>query len=315
LTTSAHTNRRHLPLAPQGRLDYSRTSQKDVLFFPLHCERNAPFAAHQIQGGHWKIQQTCCDSWNCERCGLIRARHEYGRIVEGCRALAVEHDLYFLTITCKGRHLSLRDAMKGYLAWTNVLFSALRADAKKRGILWSYVQVTEQQGRGHPHSHVITTYAPDDLTHGTRWSWSTDTAGNRTRIYKDCWRSEYLQTRVKSSGLGEQYDLSPIRTVEGASRYAAKYLFDKSMFTQVYPKSWKRVRYGQSFPKAPIFESNALPLITRNDWIALAKVASRVDCAGEGAFYDAQHFLRGSDTFVTICDDLPQTGEPTMSVE
>ena len=206
-------------------LDLFSISQKNALslktyaenFFDLRCVNRAPFFAYQTTEKSYGMAQGNCHSWSCPRCGIGRAKQEYGRIVEGCRTLATDHKLYFLTLTCRGKNLSWEQAEAGYLLWTNRLLSTLRANAKKRGVFWSYFQVTERQGRKHPHSHLITTYHPDDLKPGKKITWKT-IAGKLTAIELECLRSDYLGKKCVSAGLGEQYDISEVKTIEGASR-------------------------------------------------------------------------------------------------
>lgn len=285
-----------LYLAPEARLDLFSTSQKDVLF----CAYSAPYFAYKIEGKTWGITQGNCHHWDCPKCGEGRAKHEYGRIVEGCRTLESDNNLYFITLTCKGKHLKLADAMKGYLEWTNRLFSALRADAKKRNLLWSYVQVTEQQGRGHPHSHILTTYVPADLTNGYKRSYHRDENGLRSFVQKSVLRSEYLSKRVISAGLGEQYDISRVDKVEGASRYVAKYLFHPDMFKAKYPKGWKRVRYSQSFPDLSATKHDCICLLSRENWALLSREAVVVRCSDERCRQETIYQLKGSDCIITV---------------
>jgi hypothetical protein len=69
--------------------------------------------------------------------------------------------------------------------------------------------------------------------------------------------------------LGVQTALSQIDTVEGASRYVAKYLF-KSLTAQKFPAKWRRVRYSQSFPKLPeAHDDRKFPIVRSDDWIRL----------------------------------------------
>jgi len=110
-----------------------------------------------------------------------------------------------------------------------------------------------------------------------------------------CLRSAYLSRRVVSAGLGEQYDISEVREIEGAARYVAKYLFHPDMFKAKYPPGWKRIRYSQSFPNLPEMETDAFPLLARDDWALLAQKAVMLDCVGDVAYSEAQYHLRGSD--------------------
>jgi len=196
--------------------------------------------------------------------------------------------LYFITLTCRGREMSWEQAEAGYLLWTNRLLSTLRANAKKRDLKWSYFQVTERQGRKHPHSHLITTYSPEDLKDGTKTTWK-HIAGKLTAIEVDCLRSDYLGKKCVSAGLGEQYDISKVRTIEGASRYVAKYMFKDSMFLTDWPKKWRRVRYSHSFPKLEQEKGDAFVIITADDWRDLAQKAVVIR-AQDVAAYEAAYF-------------------------
>lgn len=126
------------------------------------CIYNAPFFAYQTEQKTWHITQGNCHHWDCPRCGLGRAKQEYGRMVNGCRTLAEAHDLYFITITCRGKEITHEYAEQNYGKWTNTLLDACRVQAKRKKHPWYYVQVTERQRRLHPHSHFITTYCPTD---------------------------------------------------------------------------------------------------------------------------------------------------------
>lgn len=238
----------------------------------LRCVNNAPFFAYKTSNKGYDIVQGNCNSWTCPRCGNLRARKEYGRILEGCRTLAKDWKLYFITLTCRGKGTSWEQAEAGYLLWTNRLLTTLRKSSKKHDVHWAYCQVTERQSRGHPHSHLLTTYYPHDLREGTKTTWK-HVAGKLTAIELECLRSDYLEQRCISAGLGEQYDISEVRTVEAASRYVAKYMFKDTMFSTDWPKKWRRVRYSRSFPKLPEQKSDAFVLLKNSDWRDLARKA------------------------------------------
>lgn len=233
------------------------------------CKYGAPFFAFGAAGKSVHIAQGCCNHWDCPRCGEQRAKMEYGRIVNGITEISAQDALYFITLTCRGRDMPREEALANYGTWTNTVLTALRKDAKKRGLTWHYVQVTELQRRGHPHSHILTTYYPDDLVLGTVDKWNA-----KTKQYEpvEALRSKYLQARVKSSGLGEQYDISEVRTAAAAARYVAKYMF-KGLDVEL-PRKWKRVRYSQGFPKLPEHQDKtAWVLITQEDWDLLSGFA------------------------------------------
>lgn len=290
-----------LPLIPHeqtvsgAHLDLFSISQT----VPLKCKNNAPRIAFPIAGRTWGISQGCCNDWTCPVCGQERARQEYGRIVEGCRQIETKHELYFITLTCRGREMSISEALENYLKWTNRVLTTWRKDAKKRGVPWQYVQVTEWQKRGHPHSHLLTTYHPEDLTDGYKVTTLQLKDGGTVTGCEDALRSEYMFTTISSAGLGKEYDVSQVFTVEGASRYVAKYLFKSSMFEAEYPKHWRRVRYSQSFPVLPA-KSNpeAFPLLSFASWRLLAQKAVVVRTYSQAVTEDAQYYLRGSDVLL-----------------
>jgi len=263
------------------------------------CLNNAPYFAYQIEGKKYGVVQGCCNDWNCPRCGQQRAREEYGRIVAGARELGKTNKLYMMTITCLGKELGLEDAERDYLKWTNKVLSRLRADCKRLGILWAYASVTERQDRGHPHSHYLTTYCPDDTTPIKKGEGKTYvTSGEVFPAKHDCLQTFYLEQSCVDAGLGRQYDLSELESVEGASRYVAKYLFKETVFSTKWPKGWKRVRYSQSWPKLPEIKGEAFILLTNFDWYKLGRLAVRIVTKDEGAKQFVGSKLFHSDVIV-----------------
>ena len=269
-------------------------------FSSQKCSYNAPYFAYETQGKAWIVVQGNCHHWDCPKCGLGRAKQEYGRIVEGCRSLAKDRPIFFLTITCAGRHLGINEAEKRYLEWTNRFLDACRARCKRSGGKWYYVQVTERQKRKHPHSHILTTFDVGDLYSGHVEKWITSKEGKRKSEEVSALRSEWLAKAVIRAGLGEQYDISRVETVEGASRYVAKYLFKPTIFTTDWPPRWKRVRYSQSFPKLAERETNAFVLLEHADWYKLASKALVVQAVGFDAFVEAKSQLHFHDTIVRL---------------
>jgi len=231
------------------------------------CSYRAPlFAIRQGEKAH--ITQGTCNHWDCPRCGQIRAREEYGRIVAGCKEMAKDNEIWFLTITCQGADLTLAEAESHYLEWTNRFLSNARYRAKRENQTWSYVQVTERQKRGFPHSHILTTFRITDARLDWKANWVTRD-GVKVNEWQGAYRSDWMQSAVIKAGLGEQYDVSVVHTVDAASRYVAKYLFKESLHTQ-WPKGWKRVRYSQNWPKLPRQKTDAIPLL--DNW-AIVKIA------------------------------------------
>lgn len=284
-------------------LDLFSTSptKEDFVLIPSPSERcayGAPFFAFQRGGRHYGVVQGCCNHWDCPRCGVQVAKRHYGRIVEGAREIAKDNPIWFITVTCRGKELSEADATKNYLAWTSKFLDACYSDAKRKGKAWFYVQVTEKQKRGHPHSHILTTFAPDDRVCGVKEDWQRNNAGRLVKKLVPALRSAWLQGQVVKSGLGDQYDISQVETVEGASRYVAKYMFKKAQFEAHYPKGWKRVRYSQTWPDFKKPPTDAFVLLSRDDWHHLATLAAVVDAESGEALENAQYFLKGSDTIV-----------------
>lgn len=226
------------------------------------CENGAPFIFFVDGAGRPRVVQGCCNNWLCKRCGQIRARHEYGRIVHGSQVLHdAGHDLYFVTITCRGREISAEQADADYLKWTNRLLTSMRRDM--RGAAWAYAQVTERQQktRPHPHSHFITTYEPAD-------------AVPTMRVKNGVPRQVIISTRFdllnERAGLGPQHEITLIDNPTAVAVYVSKYLFKDSIST-VWPRGWRRVRYSRSWPKLPVEKPEiAYPLIKISDWHRMA---------------------------------------------
>jgi len=232
-------------------LDQLSTSQTK----PRLCPYGAPLAAIANEGVN-RIMQTCCNHWECPVCGETRARQEYRRIVNGCEVLGASHPLYFWTLTCRGKEIPLDLAEDRYYEWTNRLLSNARSKAQRALAYWCYVQVTERQKktRRHPHSHLITTFLPDDA------QVSRDQAG--LEGYVSAWFARANAT----AGLGSQHRITRVTEPAAVSRYVAKYMFKDSMIEK-FPPKWKRVRYSQNFPKLPLVVPEVcITLDSRQAW-------------------------------------------------
>lgn len=275
-------------------------------FPPQSCNYHTPYFAYQAQGKVWTVAQGNCHHWDCPRCGIGRAKQEYGRIVEGCRGLAQNQAIFFITITCKGRDLGVKQAEKNYLYWTNRFLDACRQRAKRSHQEWYYVQVTERQTRRHPHSHILTTFNPQDLYIAHVPKYVAVGQGRRKPSQNLSLRSTFIQKQCIRSGLGSEYDLSVVESVEGASRYVAKYLFKDSIFTTTWPKGWKRVRYSQSFPRLPDRETNAFVLLKHEDWYRLAQTALVIHAVGFDAFAEARNQMHFHDVIIRLKQDNRQ---------
>lgn len=302
--------KRGLDHEPDDLLDLFSTSptKEDLCsdFSSQKCSYRAPYFAYKSPQNAWAVTQGNCHHWDCPRCGIGRAKQEYGRIVEGCRILAKKQRITFITITCKGRELTHEQAEAGYLGWTNRFLDACRAKCKRSGSEWVYVQVTERQKRGHPHSHILTTFDPSDTYSGSVSKWVTFPDGSRRSERKAALRSDWLQDQVIRSGLGKQYDISFVQTVEGASRYVAKYLFKPTIFETVWPKGWKRVRYSQSFPKLAERDTDAFVLLKRADWRKLIDKADAVTVDSYNTLEMCEFQLRGSGIKLKLREKTPK---------
>lgn len=295
----------HLDLFSTSAEFQSAPYQKRTCAPPEFCINGAPFFAYCKHDKTYAVVQGCCNSWNCPRCGLQRAKQEYGRIIEGVRTLAkpgneedIHTPIYFITITCKGREINVKDAEANYLIWTHRFLDSCRAKAKRTGREWSYVAVTERQKRGHPHSHILTVWAPPDQYQRTVDKWAKDAQGILRKTRVSCIGSRYIERSLDVAGLGSQYDVSIARTIEGTSRYVAKYLFKDDIFTTKWPPGWKRVRYSNNFPKLERVKSEAFVLLKREDWEKLTHVAMAVAVNDDVCKTEVEFWLRGSDTII-----------------
>lgn len=253
------------------------------------CENNAPHICYRSRDGVWHIAQGCCNSWNCPRCGQIRAKDEYWRMTLGAKELESQgHTLYFVTLTCRGKDLDLSTADDEYYTWTNRLLSTWRAQAKRDGQHWCYVQVTERQQRGAAHSHLICTMYPNDAE-----EYASGTVLPTGILAKhDCLYSQWFVDKCVSAGLGYATDCTVVHSSIGVAAYVAKYLFKDAQVT-LWPKGWKRVRYSQSWPKVE-FESksvDAFPLVRYSDWLKVKSLSGRVVAKTEAVYEKALSLL------------------------
>lgn len=240
------------------------------------CKYGAPFFAKN-DNGRWLITQGNCHHWDCPRCGIRIASMNYGRIVAGARKLT-EHggEFAFVTLTSRGQECSLAQAESDFLLWTNRLFTAWRARTKRAGGQWEYVAITERQARGHPHLHMLTLARVGDEVPTQRYKMLPDGNGKKRRAYYWTLRSDWLEERIASAGLGREYDVQVVNDIEAASRYIAKYLFKASSLT-IWPNHWRRVRYSKNWPKLEREKADGwYPVVSTLDWMALEHAAPRI---------------------------------------
>lgn len=235
------------------------------------CIYNAPLICYRT-GSRWWLAQGCCNHWDCPRCGQSRARAEYGRIVEGVKAFD-NAPLYFLTLTCRGADCTLDEAESQYMRWCNRVLTAMRTRCKRGGGVWTYALVTERQERGHPHSHAIISWMPEDTSEYTKGEHIIDDVyAQRDRLW-----SAWLHARIVDAGLGRQWDCTLVQSADAVARYISKYLFKDALQT-TWPRHWRRVRYAQSWPKLPDIasEGDAFPVLNWADWMRVKLIGGIV---------------------------------------
>jgi len=276
-------------------LEIGMAIETSVALQASRCDNNAPLIFIHAVSGARIIMQGCCNSWHCARCGQMRARAEYGRMVHGARVLAETHEQYFVTITCKGKSLSRQDALKNYAMWTNRLLTSCRAKASRAGHFWAYVQVTELQKRGFPHSHMLTTWRPDDAIEYTKG----DRLPNGRIAKRDCLWSNWFRDANVKAGLGIECDISIVRSPVAVATYIAKYLFKDLQVTE-FPPNWRRIRYSRNYPTLPAVENiDAYPLLNDKNWHDAAKDAPVIRCIGELAYKVSKASIK-SDTLLVM---------------
>jgi len=252
------------------RIDYFSGEYMDRA---VKCAYGSPLVAYIVSGRGF-VSQGNCHHWDCPRCGVLRAKAEYRRVVDGCELLAQKHKLYFITLTCRGREMALAEAEENYLVWTNRLLTNCRTLAKRKSIHFSYVQITERQKktRAHPHSHIISTFLPPDAV-------STVNA-----LGKPVLVSEWFSRANFTAGLGAQHTITEVRSASAVSRYVAKYLF-KDSFADRFPPNWKRIRYSQSFPKNALVQPEfSVQLQKPADWQSIDKQVVKFVCESRDLF-------------------------------
>jgi hypothetical protein len=279
---------------------YFPTSKQDEKLhdFTGQCIYLAPIICVPPKGDKiGYLYQSCCNHWDCPRCGQVRAKHEYGRIVEGCRTLSKQYDLFFITLTCRGRDLTLADAEDNYLLWTNRLLTNWRAHVNRSGGHWCYVALTERQpGRDFPHSHMITTFDAfdgfnivDDYPRYCASVLDVGVAYPEMR-YKpepiekfsmfDLWSTWFVLACAKA-GLGVQARISQVDNPEATAKYVSKYMF-KQLGQDAWPAGWRRVRYSRNFPKlSERVDKRAFPIVTRKDWQRVERIGGSLVCENE----------------------------------
>ena len=244
-------------------LDLLSTSQKTPDVLPLFCSYGAPYIA-TVNGKSATISQACCNHWDCPKCFTKMAAQHKFRMCNGAAQLAEQgHDLYFWTLTCRGKDLDMRTADDDYYMWTNRLLSSCRYHAKRDSKAMHYVQVTERQQRGAAHSHLICTWFPDDQR--TCLSRPDAKTGEERAVCVSNW----FHGAVVKAGLGTEWETTVINSPTAVAAYISGYL-QKHVRQDKWPPKWKRIRYSREWPKSPQGEAaTSRVLISPADWRSL----------------------------------------------
>lgn len=283
---------------PDLKIDLCCSEVLKPLHLGVKCIKNAPYICFVDNIGKAHLVQGCCNSWTCPRCGNTRAKQEYWRMVNGAVALEQAGEkIYMHTLTCRGLELSIAEAEANYGKWTNHFITNCRDRCKAQGDLWAYCQVTERQKRAHPHSHLISPFLPDDSRLVTVKKWGKGAKLDDREVYISDWYAK----RLKTAGLGEQYEITEVRSAKGCATYFAKYLFKDAVF-EVWPDGWRRVRYSQSWPKPlePVKLELAFAIIKRVDWQKVDKLKRKVYADTVETFEAARRHMQYSVTLSTV---------------
>lgn len=242
----------------------------------IRCDNDAPHIAVR-HGEKWRVYQGVCNSWNCSRCGVIRAQREYQRIYAGASDRANSgNNLAFITLTSRGKGTDVDEAESDWYKNTTKTMNAFRNKVKRNGDVWSYACVTERQKRGHPHAHYIITAVPDDTA-----IFEPDAVIFRQWIADErVYISDWLLNQLIKSGMGYIHDIQFIDDIAGVVGYVSKYLF-KSLQGDVWPKGWRRVRYSRDWKaRDKGTADDGFALLHKGDWKKLGAVGPNVttDC-------------------------------------
>jgi hypothetical protein len=280
-------------------LDLFSTSQTSIKK-PPKCYKNAPYICIPGEYGSASLFQGCCNDWQCPRCGELRAKHEYGRIVEGARKLSKLTQLYMTTVTCRG-DVTLEKSEAEYLTWTNRLNTNVATYSRRElGSKPEYAAVIERQKRGHFHTHSLTSFCPPDAYFITdeyeRYCLDVEVLNaeipEQMRFSPDPLKdidnrqmfSTWLSLAAVNAGLGVQVRIAICDVIEGASRYIAKYLF-KTLRVTKFPRNLRRVRYSRGWPKLPKPEATTgFVILKAAHWQRVAKLNRPVECWGVDVF-------------------------------
>jgi hypothetical protein len=191
---------------------------------------------------HGDVFPIRCKRWDCPTCAAINARIHAVKVANGIYALISAGVIpQFVTLTLPGnigrtrafeRLVDMWEKMSNrwrYAARTvgKVKLDGLTIDGdgmvefeQSGGTPLIFAAFVELQGRGVPHFHIISTFAPKE------------------RIVKDM---------AVASGMGYQVKVERVKRGAGVAWYISKYA-GKTQGKMGLPKGFRRVRYSESWP-------------------------------------------------------------------
>lgn len=183
-----------------------------------------------------------CKQWNCETCAAINARLHAVKVANGVYALMSAGIIpYFVTLTLPGNIGKARAFERLADMWKKMRnrweyaarvagktkLKGLTLDAEgmieleqSGGVPLIFAAFVELQGRGVPHFHIVSTFAPKERT---------------------------IKDWAVASGMGYQVKVERVKRGAGVAWYISKYA-GKTQGKMGLPKGFRRVRYSEQFP-------------------------------------------------------------------
>ena len=184
------------------------------------CEKHGYVSLLAVTGQHLAMRTTC-KTWGCRHCKKKVAALTAMRAVYGC---LIGGPSYFITVTYRtGSGSSLKNARSAGRDWSR-LWELLKKQSRWKEAAWYKVPELTKKGQVHLHALVTSMGAE------TARCWSPS-----KREYKKFYQLGCLNSTIclqhELAGLwhgitGDSYvvDISPIRSVAGASWYVQKYM-------------------------------------------------------------------------------------------
>lgn len=162
-----------------------------------------------------------CKSWACETCKAINAMHAAVQCANGIDALFLSGIRpKFVTLTLRGG-ISPDRAYKVLPDMWDKMRRRFTLFGREFGLPFMYCAFIENQSRGVPHLHIVSSISPK---HHELKEWSV------------------------KSGMGYMVDVQPIAANKGVAWYISKYV-GKGNDKGLMPKGFRRVRYSENWPR------------------------------------------------------------------